>query len=94
MIAPRFSIERGGLACRSCPAEDPQTWNGGRDISRRLPAGPDTVAALHEILAHGPQQWDAAPLPPQARRECFDLIEAFVEYHLGLRMSGAGFVRA
>jgi DNA repair protein RecO (recombination protein O) len=84
MQRPHFTIDRARLSCYACD----------RPSALRLPAGAETVAMLSQIKATDPEEWTGDPLPVRVRRECFDIVESFVEYHLGLRMAGNGFIRA
>lgn len=72
-----FDIERGGAVCRSCATSEDRE-RGGISVSF------GTLRALDWIQGNGPQDWARLCLPPEVRRECYDLVERFVAYHLGL----------
>lgn len=69
-----FSIADGLLLCARCRA--------GADRGVRLSA--PALDALAEVQTTLPEHWTPEGLEPATRRECARLVDAFMQYHLGL----------
>lgn len=72
--SPRFLVERGGIACSECsPGDGP-----GLAVSH------GALQALQWIWQSPPADWPRLTLPLPVRRQCYELVERFVAFHLGL----------
>lgn len=76
-----FSVQQGGLHCLHCPP-DP-----GHNISTSR----ETLELLDTLARSGPKEWSTWIPSNQVREECMHLIDAFVQYHLGLICDGNRF---
>lgn len=98
MTAPRFAVEQGRVVCAACAATASTAENARPSgLGLLLPASAETLVLLAGVLRNGPEQWDGLgmeALSGRTRRECYDIVERFVEFHLGLSQSGTGFRRA
>ncbi len=80
MASPHFAVERGRVVCGSCRT----------GIGRCLPVFPGTLAALGHLAASAPRQWPNLVLPAAVRGQCGEIVEQFIEYHLGLGQDRGG----
>jgi DNA repair protein RecO (recombination protein O) len=79
----QFLLDQGGLRCPDCRATGPYAL----DL---------TFAALDFLRAvqtSAPQLWDASRLAPAERRQCGRVVDAFVQYHLGIAWEEGRFRR-
>ncbi len=72
-----FNVEQGSVVCSSCSRAESQERG-----SMKVSAG--TLRALDWIQGNGPEDWARLSLPQEVKRECYQLVERFVAYHLGL----------
>jgi DNA repair protein RecO (recombination protein O) len=79
----QFLLDRGGLLCPHCRV----TGSYALDLAF---AGLDF---LRTVQSSAPLLWDAARLQPAERRQCGRVIDAFVQYHLGIAWEEGRFRR-
>lgn len=79
-----FSIAEGVLLCPEC---------GGRSRQNLWVSAP-ALDVLAEVQATLPETWQPERLLPSQRRECLRLVDAFVQYHLGLTWDRGRFRRS
>jgi DNA repair protein RecO (recombination protein O) len=70
----RFLVEKGGIACAECSPRD----------GLGLAVSQGTVQSLQWIAQSPPADWPRLCLPLPVRRQCYDIVERFVAFHLGL----------
>lgn len=78
-----FAVQEGGLYCLRCPSGS----------GARLSASRETLGLLDRLARSGPREWSDLRLPSRVREECAQLVDAFVQCHLGLTCEGNRFVR-
>lgn len=76
-----FMIEAGRVICPAC----------SRPSGRRIRLGPRTVRLLELVRTKPPGEWRDLDPPIAVRRQCFDAVDSFVSYHLGLAWDGGRF---
>lgn len=81
-----FSVAEGALVCTQCA---PSGRNGVHGVYVSG-AALDSLATVQATL---PETWTPECLTPQERRECARLVDAFVQYHLGLTWDRGRFRR-
>ncbi len=81
-VAPHLLVEQGRMLCDAC---------GPRGRGVRL--GCEAVTALECIRDGDPAAWSGLEVSPRARRQCFDAVDGFVRYHLGLAWEDGRFKR-
>jgi DNA repair protein RecO (recombination protein O) len=69
-----FQVEEGRVLCPSCL---------GR-TGRVVRLDPETLELLDEVLDKPPRDWREIRPGGTARRQCYDAVDNFVRYHLGL----------
>ena len=74
----QFGIERGQVACPTCLSAGKPLEGFVRPISTGV------LRALDWIQHSTPVDWDTAAMNDEVRRQCGQVIELFVAYHLGL----------
>jgi DNA repair protein RecO (recombination protein O) len=79
-----FAVQEGGLYCLRCPAGS----------GPRLSASRETLALLDHLARTGPKEWSDFRLSARVREESVQLVDAFVQCHLGLTCEGNRFVRS
>lgn len=79
-----FSIAEGVLLCPEC---------GSRSRQNLWVSAP-ALDVLAEVQATLPETWQPERLEPGQRRECLRLVDAFVQYHLGLTWERGRFRRS
>lgn len=76
-----FLVEKGRLSCSDCrPA-----------AGLALPACPGAVQTLVRLGQSRPADWLRLELTGLVRRQCYEIIERFVAFHLGLSWEGGRF---
>jgi DNA repair protein RecO (recombination protein O) len=75
--SPRFDPEHGGVVCEGC--------------APRVPRGIAVPAALVDALARL-QAGERTPLPPETRARARQLLNVFIEHHLGRRLKSVDFM--
>jgi DNA repair protein RecO (recombination protein O) len=78
-----FAVQEGGLYCLRCPSGS----------GPRLSASRETLALLDHLHRTGPREWSEFRLSGRVREESVQLVDAFVQCHLGLTCEGNRFVR-
>lgn len=78
-----FSISEGVLLCPDC----------GRSAHQTLWVSAPALDVLAEVQATLPETWQLERLDSAQRRECLRLVDAFVQYHLGLTWDRGRFRR-
>lgn len=76
-----FMIEAGRTACPSC----------ARASGRRVRLGARAVKLLDLVRTEPPADWHDLDPPPSVRRQCFDAVDSFMRFHLGLAWEGGRF---
>ena len=79
----QFLLDRGGLACRDCRVT-------GRYALELTLASLDFLRTVQDSA---PFLWDASRLSPAERRQCGRVVDAFVQYHLGIAWEEGRFRR-
>ena len=79
----QFLLDRGGLLCPDCRV----TGSYALDLAFA------SLDFLRTVQNSGPLQWDASRLHPSERRQCGRVVDAFVQYHLGIIWEGGRFRR-
>jgi len=79
----QFLLDRGGLLCPDCRAA------GAYALDLALAS----LDFLRTVQNSAPQLWNAACLDPAERRQCGRVIDAFVQYHLGIAWEEGRFRR-
>jgi len=79
----QFLLDRGGLLCRDCRVT-------GR-YALELAAA--SLEFLRMVQNSVPLLWDASCLDPAERRQCGRVVDAFVQYHLGIAWEEGRFRR-
>ncbi|MDR0239759.1 MAG: DNA repair protein RecO [Deltaproteobacteria bacterium] len=79
----QFLLDRGGLFCPDCRAT-------GR-YALELAAA--SLEFLRTVQNSAPFLWDASRLHPAERRQCGRVVDAFVQYHLGIAWEEGRFRR-
>jgi DNA repair protein RecO (recombination protein O) len=74
MTAPSFSIDGGQVYCQNCRLPE----------ERCLRVHPDVLHALSELKRDGSLVFSPPRLCRQGRQDFFSLVDAFVQFHLGL----------
>ena len=73
-----FGIEKGQVACPTC-------LSGGKPLEGLArPVSTGVLRALDWIQQSRPADWTSVVLDREVRRQCSQLVELFVAYHLGL----------
>jgi len=74
----QFGIERGQVACPTC-------LSGGKPLEGLArPISTGALRALDWIQHSSPSDWAHVTMDAEVRRQCSQLVELFVAYHLGL----------
>ncbi len=74
----QFGVEKGQVACPTC-------LSGGKPLEGLArPISSGVLRALDWIQQSGPSDWGSVVLDTEVRRQCSQVIELFVAYHLGL----------
>jgi DNA repair protein RecO (recombination protein O) len=84
IASPWFAVERGGVVCERCRPRYgmcAKVSHGGLDLLRGL-------------RASEPGDWLALEPSRRAAGEVFAIVDAFVDYHVGLAWQGGGYRRA
>lgn len=77
-----LAVDRGRVFCPQCaPA-----------LPRALRLGAEAHHALEQVRATGPRQWAGRSLSRSACADMYQVVEGYVQYHLGLRWSQGRFV--
>ena len=79
----QFLLDRGGLLCPDCRATG----------SYALELAYASLDFLRTVQNSTPLLWDASRLAPSERRQCGRVIDAFVQYHLGIAWEEGRFRR-
>jgi len=79
----RFSMQLGGLVCRTCPA--------GEGTFTTI--SPGTIASVLHIESHSWQQATRLGLTSTARKELKYILSNFLVYHLEKRLKSARFLK-
>ena len=79
----QFLLDQGGLRCADCRV----TGSYALDVAF---AG---LAFLRTVQSGAPRLWNASRLHPAERRQCGRVIDAFVQYHLGIAWEEGRFRR-
>jgi len=74
----KFGIERGMIACPTCLSAGKPLDGLARPIST------GALRALDWIQQSTPSDWATTVMDSEVRRQCSQLVELFVAYHLGL----------
>lgn len=81
--SPVFCVERGSVSCQGCR---PST-------GLALPTSRGTMRLLSHLQATGPREWRSLRVVSEIRSECYEIVDEYVQYHLGLRQNERGFHR-
>ncbi|MDC0335535.1 DNA repair protein RecO [Pseudodesulfovibrio sp.] len=74
----QFGIEKGQVACPTC-------LSGGKPLEGLArPVSSGVLRALDWIQHSRPGDWATVSMDGEVRRQCSQLVELFVAYHLGL----------
>ena len=79
----QFLLDRGGLLCPGCRV------TGAYALELALAS----LDFLRAVQTSEPRLWDASRLDPAERRQCGRVIDAFVQYHLGIAWEEGRFRR-
>jgi len=79
--APYFLVEQGRVRCSSCEPGDGK----GLKVSGR------TLETLERVRTSPPKDWCTLRPEPEIGRQCFEVVENFVRYHLGLAWENGRF---
>jgi DNA repair protein RecO (recombination protein O) len=79
----QFLLDRGGLHCRDCRVTGPYT----------LDLALASLDFLRTVQNSAPLHWDVSRLHPAERRQCGRVVDAFVQYHLGIAWGEGRFRR-
>ena len=79
----QFLLDQGGLLCSDCRAT-------GRYALELAPA---SLEFLRTVQNSAPFLWNASRLNPAERRQCGRIVDAFVQYHLGITWEEGRFRR-
>ncbi|MFW6323935.1 MAG: DNA repair protein RecO [Desulfovibrionales bacterium] len=82
MSFPRFSIDGGQVYCQNCSPPE----------GKSLRIHPEAVRFLETIVTRGPFL-EHPQLSRRAQQDFYSLVDAFIEYHLGLVWEGNRFRR-
>ncbi len=83
-----FSVRGGGFFCMSCARQE--------KAGSLLVVGHEMLDALTYVQEYAPSCWSGnamTPLSPQGQRECAQVVDAFMEHHVGIRWQGTRFTR-
>ncbi len=83
-----FSVREGCFFCASCMGRE----RGGNF----LPVGHETLDALAHVQEYSPLQWTSGvmeSLSPRGQRNFAQVVDAFIEHHVGLRWHNNRFIR-
>ena len=74
----RFLVEKGQVGCAPC-------LSGGKPIDGLArPVSTGVLRALDWMQKSRPRDWAHVAMDPEVRRQCHQVVELFVAYHLGL----------
>jgi hypothetical protein len=76
-----FVVEKGRLSCAACRPT----------VGLCLPASAGTALTLDRLGRSRPAEWARLDMGGLVRRQCYEIIERFVAYHLGLTWDGGRF---
>jgi len=79
----QFLLDRGGLLCPDCRV----TGSYALDLAFA------SLDFLRTVQKSAPLLWDASRLYPAERRQCGRVVDAFVQYHLGIAWEEGRFRR-
>jgi len=79
----QFLLDQGGLRCADCRA----TGRYALDLAFA------SLAFLRTVQNSAPSAWNASRLNPAERRQCGRVVDAFVQYHLGIAWEDGRFRR-
>lgn len=83
-----FHVREGSFFCASCLEKE-----RGRNF---LPVGHETLDALTHVQEYSPIRWTGgalSALSPRGQRDCAQVVDAFIEHHVGLRWHNNRFIR-
>ena len=83
-----FSVREGVFYCASCM--------GGDRAGKFLPVGHETLDALAHVQDYSPLHWSGGTIPllsPRGQRDFAQVVDAFIEHHVGLRWHNNRFIR-
>jgi len=83
IASPFFCIEKGGVSCQACRPP----------MGLALPTSRGTLRLLSRLQDTGPREWRNLRMVSEIRSECYELVDRYVQYHLGLRQDERGFRR-
>ncbi len=79
-----LTLDQGRLCCARCV---PGTGHN-------LEIGPETRKILGDLSFTRPREWVAMPISARTRGELFQVVDGYVQHHLGLRWDRGRFVAA
>jgi len=79
----QFLLDQGRLYCPDCRVTGPYT----------LELAPASLEFLRSVQNSSPLLWDGSRLNPAEHRQCGRIIDAFVQYHLGITWENGHFRR-
>jgi DNA repair protein RecO (recombination protein O) len=79
----QFLLDQGGLRCPDCRVAGPYA----------LELALASLVFLRTVQNSAPFLWDASRLNPAERRQCGRVVDAFVQYHLGIAWEEGRFRR-
>lgn len=79
-----FLVEKGRIACAACRAPGP---------GLALPVSAGAALTLDRLGRTGPAEWARLDMGGGVRRQCYEIIERFVAFHLGLAWDNGRFRR-
>lgn len=85
VVGYQFGIEKGIVGCPTCLSAGKPLEGFVRPISTGV------LRALDWIQHSSPSQWASTVLDQEVRRQCGQVIELFVAYHLGLAWDNGGY---
>jgi DNA repair protein RecO (recombination protein O) len=74
-------VEAGRIVCPDC----------ARPVGRKVRLSGSAVALLERVRTRPPAEWQDLDPPAPVRRQCFDAVDSFIRYHLGLTWEGGRF---
>lgn len=77
-----LALDRGKACCARCAPE----------AGHNLQIGPETRSILGRLALTRPMQWVAMPMSATTRGEIFQVVDGYVQHHLGLRWNRGRFV--
>ncbi|SBV93369.1 DNA repair protein RecO [uncultured delta proteobacterium] len=83
-----FSVREGGFSCASCMRRERE--------GKFLFVGHETLDALAHVQEYSPLHWSEGAmesLSPRGQRDFAQIVDAFIEHHVGLRWHNNRFIR-